>query len=1712
MKKLIAFLITAIIMNSVIAQTTAVNESFETWPAPDWNIYQLSQGGNWLHSSLYGSNLGYGGGNCAKHQISNDNCNNWLVSPQINVISSDYQLTFYEKSTDLQYYSFAGVYISFGSGDPNDGDFIEMTESLQVEGEWVENGVDLSSVQGENIYIAFVYVGTWHHWNVDEVVIAPSTLIDGALTEIVNPTGINPVPGTEDIIVTLHNYGTGNIENADIEWRINDVLQGTYQATGLSLSPGAETNITVGQYNFATQGDYLISLNLLITGDINPSNDLIESIYYVTDPKDAALTKISPEGYSPITGNEDIIVSVLNEGDFTIDDLTVVWEVNNVAQSNYEAGSLGLEPGESIDLVIGQFDFADGLAEIIATVIVSGDEDLSNNTCTSYVAVNMLWESFESEVFPPEMWNADDYPLRDYWFPPPHGEFYYVSQTDNNYFGEISDTLYTPLLHIENGDEITFWVNNSAFFTNNDKLIWKDGTTGEIHDIQNIDSQLENWDEVTIDISGAAGINYIGFVNDNSGSFGTSSLDMITSDAGIYHFDHDLGIRNFHFEYLAKIEEPHTFAVSLRNYGLNQVQGSSYTIKLMTGMGEQLAEQSGVTLQNWEETTIEINYTFSEVEVLKVYAVIDYSSDQMETNNKSVEYTVYSVPADIEVNDVGFSETVDLNIPFNTGGSGMTLGQDDLSQNLFYQNELGIEGHLYGVTLYYHELFGVGQYLPLQVWIKQTDLENLSEGWIPIDEMQMVFNDTIIVYPGHNSVYIPFDEPILITGTNNLAIQYYQYNPEWPYTACRFSSTNANGPVRAIRLNDAYGLDPNDPPNYWGEHTNYTYTSFVFKPISEEGIISGTVYDENNDPVYLALVEVEGTGIEENTDENGEYTLPGLPYETYEITASYLGYNDATQTVIINEPNETADFYLEPLPQVLVFGEVYGSNAPGVPLEGVLVTIDGYDFLSTYTNSDGEFLFENVYGNHEYIITFHLYGYHDYIETLNLEDQDLDLGTIILDEEFISAYNVMATGGSNHSLIEWMDPKTSNKVKLQNDTDIESFSFTNEPFENVWLGNLFENDDHITVTSVEILWDIYENAHDFVTIDILDNEGNVLVSSQPFRTYHDSLMTIDVPNLSIEGDFYAMVHWQDNPISTDALEIDISEDVPNTAYIMYPGEEPILLSDFLGSPNGSFFVRVNTLVEDPERENREVISYNIYRGLAENIDEADTWPALNTEPITGLMFVDETWSNNYPEDYTYAVEAVYEEGNAELTFSNFITGFASVYDMFFWCSEEGSPMGLSGVDVTINGVTITSDFDGLALFEGYVPGDYDYTASKQGYITQTGTVTIIDANIQEFVVMIAGSVVTQTFDLELGYQFISSNVIPSDPDMTVVMADVLNSNLDFVRNSEGQMLRKIGPVWVNGIGDWIIENGYLVKMFSDDSFSIEGMAIDPTTPIPVETGFQFVSYFPANPMDALEAFGSIVGDNLHFIRNSNGQMIRKIGPNWINGIGDAQPGEGYLVKMFNNDEIVYPVAAKSSGKTTIAPSHFIFEGGNAAEPVYTMYIAGLEIGDEVAAYNGDVILGSMSVTSYNVYNNSLPVFSQLTNGQGYVAGEPISLKVWSNDNVVTAEFEMESVYNSYVSDVYPDNDGEFSVVYITKGAIPTEEMVVYPNPATDVINIASPYDISNVTIYNYVGQPVYSWVVNSSNVRVNSNDFKAGIYIIRIQTCRGIETHKVTIK
>ncbi len=234
---------------------------------------------------------------------------------------------------------------------------------------------------------------------------------------------------------------------------------------------------------------------------------------------------------------------------------------------------------------------------------------------------------------------------------------------------------------------------------------------------------------------------------------------------------------------------------------------------------------------------------------------------------------------------------------------------------------------------------------------------------------------------------------------------------------------------------------------------------------------------------------------------------------------------------------------------------------------------------------------------------------------------------------------------------------------------------------------------------------------------------------------------------------------------------------------------------------------------------------------------------------------------------------------------------------------------IEGAVVTIEGTsyqTVTSS-NGTYLFEGLQPITYDITANASRFYPQTKftqqviseETILVDFNLEPIIF-------NQTYNLETGFQFISSQIILENPDMIEVVSEILTDDLLFIRNSDGDMLRKIGPYWVNGIGDWIETEGYLVKYNGIGQFSISGEIISPTTPVNLHEGYQFVSYLPVYEMDAMDAFASIIGENLLFIRNSEGEILQKIGLNWVNGIGNSIPGQAYLIKMYSDDVLIYP--------------------------------------------------------------------------------------------------------------------------------------------------------------------------------------------------------------
>lgn len=1266
MKNIISTLVLVSLVLFSYTQSNTINEGFENWPPEEWSIHLLGDASTgWMQDF---ESISYSGDHSAYSRISNDQCDNWMVSPQVDIFNSNYELIFYDIHEDAEYYDKISVLVSSGSGDPQDGDFVELYTQSIPNVNWQEKVIDLSVYENESIYVAFRFEGTWHSWFIDEVSISPDSFIDGAITSIYNPTGVASEPGSEDVVVTIYNNGTTTIDDLEIGWDINGATQTPYNGTSINLLSGESIDITLGNFDFDSSGLYTITTQLTLAGDFDDSNDMFQGTYTISEPKDGKLFAITPEAMSPFTGILDVSVLIENTGFNIIDTADVYWTVDGIDQTTFSVENLNLEPGESTELSIGQYDFNTGVYEIEATLDAFGDTNDQNNSYLSYAAIDTLWESFEGRQYPPDNWSIV-FGVRDNsnFGEPAHGEYYYTSAPDNNLFGSVTDTIYTPLLDIESGDKFRFKIQTNPFLATTTTIVWKDGLSEEVSIIETIDPNPITWQQVEIDISSAVGSNYIGIISSVEDEFpGQTKFDLFTSDAKLKVFNKDLEILDGDMYFLAKQDEVTSFDCLIRNSGSEMIQGSDYTVKLMESPGVELASSNGMPINPWEELTLTVSHTFIEISSHNLYFEISYADDVFENNNTFRTTDVYVVPNTVVMSDIGQENVYQsMNYPFNSNGSTMSLGEDDMSQTIYYNEEIATGGNIYGFTYKYNNMLGADEVkgLPLKVWVSQTATENLNDGWFPIEDLILVFNDTIDILPGNNrEVYIPFDTPFTYTGIGNLVIQDFQYDPAWPPSILRMKGSQMpEGDTRTIAVMDVYQLDPIEPPIFFNAFSDIPQTSFVIDPINEASTLSGTVYNTENVPLENATVIVQGTGIETTTSVNGSYSLPALPYGDYSVLATIVGHNDSTIAITLNSESQVQDFYLVPKTQVDVTGTVFGSDDLSAPLENVTVTAIGYTDDSDFTDELGEFVLSNMFGIASYEITFSLYGYYDYTTSVDITDSDIDLGDIVLQQEFISPYDVNAfVQMDTISVLHWKSPLSSEKEKLQNDYGVNSYSYTNEPNENVWLGNLFEIDDTTTIVSVDIQTGIYENAIDFVTVDVFNIDDELISTSEPFLIYVDSIHTVDIANVVVTDDIYAMLHWQDNPISTNALALDYSdENIPNTAVIKYPGNPAVLFTEFIGgdAPNMSFHVRVNTLTDGNNNTNETEPSYNVYRGLADEFPNVDAWEMLNTDPIDQLSMDDQSWLTLNPdENYRYAVETIYNEGLSELTFSNTLSG------------------------------------------------------------------------------------------------------------------------------------------------------------------------------------------------------------------------------------------------------------------------------------------------------------------------------------------------------------------------------------------------------------------------------------------------------------------------
>ena len=153
--------------------------------------------------------------------------------------------------------------------------------------------------------------------------------------------------------------------------------------------------------------------------------------------------------------------------------------------------------------------------------------------------------------------------------------------------------------------------------------------------------------------------------------------------------------------------------------------------------------------------------------------------------------------------------------------------------------------------------------------------------------------------------------------------------------------------------------------------------------------------------------------------------------------------------------------------------------------------------------------------------------------------------------------------------------------------------------------------------------------------------------------------------------------------------------------------------------------------------------------------------------------------------------------------------------------------------------------------------------------------------------------------------------------------------------------------------------------------------------------------------------------------------------------------------------------------------------------------------------------GSGNFATADMNSDFWPVSSLDWCGIGYGAScLNVDLNPWLGQNQIKIAFES---YNDYGNPLFIDN--VIISQYLATDELKNEKFDIYPNPSNGNITIKSSGDyLKEIKIYSLDGHLLYQQKINSLIVDIKSNITSSGMYMLRLETDKGMFVRKIIVR
>jgi hypothetical protein len=625
-------------------------------------------------------------------------------------------------------------------------------------------------------------------------------------------------------------------------------------------------------------------------------------------------------------------------------------------------------------------------------------------------------------------------------------------------------------------------------------------------------------------------------------------------------------------------------------------------------------------------------------------------------------------------------------------------------------------------------------------------------------------------------------------------------------------------------------------------------------------------FDTTDDWLILHFNEVPGTltfDIKGNSFSGGTFNVQvSVDGVNYEDILEFDSFDGEVQEVVYNSLAEDVR-YIKWIYTTKSSGNVgLGNIKLEKPITDPVILVDNYISVS----SDGEEGYASV-------------------TVLNMgENPELNLLFVAADGETPATYDWFTATYENYGITYTVAANTGEernaymKVHGQyNGEDIYSdlitinqlaapqqYALTVEPFENLELIT-FVNDEMAMEGAGTI--QVAEDAQ--IMLSIVANDGFDIETLMVNGVNH-------VDDITANFTYSFNMPAEDVTISATAAEVIPFEPVTYTlATNIESGKSYIITSEV--------FVDVVYAMGKQNNNNRSAVSASIEETTV-TVETADIYEVVITD-------LDET---NDAGEALYSIFDPRYNGYlyAASSGSNYLRTQEELDDNGKWTIEFGD-----------NGVTIKAQGTNTRNLMRYNGNNDIFSCYGSG-----------QSDIYLYVKDETSTTTTQTVTLLAGTNYFSTNVEITLDDLKAALVEALadDENIAITISAKNQNTKYTNGRWRGNL-DFNVTRMYMIEVSSDCEITLEGMLVDPATPITIVNGANWIAYpltVTMTQAEALAGFNVVNGD----VISSKGGNARYTGGRW-RGTINLEPGQGYIYTSAAENErtLVFPT---NTGKAT----------------------------------------------------------------------------------------------------------------------------------------------------------------------------------------------------